>query len=156
MTEADDRTAATKQAPATPQTPDQDEEHLRILSVFHYVLAGIAFLVGCLPFFHLAFGMALATGTLGGGAGGDEALVGCFVMAAAGIFILLAWGYAAALVLAGKFLGEHRHHTFCLVVAGISCIFMPLGTVLGIFTILVLVRPSVKGRFDAPSRPAPE
>jgi hypothetical protein len=33
------------------------------------------------------------------------------------------------------------------VIAAISCLLVPLGTVLGIFTILVLVRPSVKERF---------
>jgi len=37
---------------------------------------------------------------------------------------------------------------FCLIVAGIICIFMPLGTILGVFTIIVLVRPSVKAMFE--------
>lgn len=143
MSESDEQTGT------APRPRDQDEEHLQILSVFHYVLAAIAFLVGCIPFFHLAFGVALASGSLDGGAGGDETLVGCFVMAFAGVFILLAWAYAISLVLAGKFLADQKHHTFCLVVAAISCAFMPLGTVLGVFTILVLVRSSVKARFDA-------
>jgi hypothetical protein len=31
--------------------------------------------------------------------------------------------------------------------AAISCIFMPFGTVLGVFTIIVLLRPSVKELF---------
>jgi hypothetical protein len=36
---------------------------------------------------------------------------------------------------------------YCLVVAGIECIFMPFGTVLGVFTIIVLMRPSVRNLF---------
>ena len=32
--------------------------------------------------------------------------------------------------------------------AGIECIFMPFGTVLGVFTIIVLMRPSMKELFD--------
>jgi len=36
---------------------------------------------------------------------------------------------------------------FCFVVACIECLFMPFGTVLGAFTIIVLMRPSVKNLF---------
>ena len=39
---------------------------------------------------------------------------------------------------------------FHYVVAGIECIFMPFGTVLGVLTLLVLMRPSVKALFDEP------
>jgi len=31
--------------------------------------------------------------------------------------------------------------------AGVECMFMPFGTVLGVFTIIVLMRPSVKEIF---------
>jgi hypothetical protein len=34
-------------------------------------------------------------------------------------------------------------------VACVSCVFMPIGTILGVFTILVLSRPSVKSAFGA-------
>ena len=33
---------------------------------------------------------------------------------------------------------------FCLVIAALLCMITPFGTVLGVFTIIVLVRPSVK------------
>jgi hypothetical protein len=32
--------------------------------------------------------------------------------------------------------------------AGIECVFMPFGTVLGVFTLVVLTRPSVKPLFE--------
>jgi hypothetical protein len=34
--------------------------------------------------------------------------------------------------------------------AGVECLFMPVGTVLGVFTIIVLVRDSVKELFGRP------
>jgi len=41
-----------------------------------------------------------------------------------------------------------KRHLFCLVMAGLMCVLCnPLGTVLGIFTIVVLMRPSVKALF---------
>ena len=51
---------------------------------------------------------------------------------------------------------EDYRQTFCVVVAAISCCFTPLGTVLGVFTLIVLFRPSVKALFglDAPSAAA--
>jgi hypothetical protein len=32
--------------------------------------------------------------------------------------------------------------------AAIACLFMPLGTILGVFTIIVLIRPNVKALFE--------
>ena len=45
---------------------NQDLEHLRLLSIFHYVVAGITAFFACFPVFHLVFGlvMLLAPGTL--------------------------------------------------------------------------------------------
>jgi hypothetical protein len=34
-----------------------------------------------------------------------------------------------------------------MAMAGIECVFMPFGTVLGVFTIIVLVREDVKAMF---------
>jgi hypothetical protein len=50
---------------------------------------------------------------------------------------------------AGRFLARRKHHLFCLVVAGVECLFFPFGTVLGVFTIIVLMRPSVQQAFEA-------
>ena len=46
---------------------DQDLEHIRLLSVFHYVVGGIAALFSCFPFIHLAVGIALLNGAMQSG-----------------------------------------------------------------------------------------
>ena len=62
----------------------------------------------------------------------------------------------AALIFAtGRCIARRRRYMFCLVMAGVECTFMPMGTVLGIFTIIVLIRESVKQLFLA-SKPLPE
>jgi hypothetical protein len=81
-------------------------------------------------------------------------LAGCFVAGLGGIFLVFAVAYALALFLAARFLAERRRHTFCVVVAAISCTFTPLGTVLGVFTLIVLFRPSVKALFGLDAPPA--
>ena len=125
----------------------RDEEQLKLLSIFHYVVAGLAALFACLPVFHLVFGLLMLSGV---GEFGEEPfvpLVGCFFVAFASFFILAGWTFAGCLALAGSFLAKRRHYTFCLVMAAVACLFSPFGTVLGVFTIVVLVRESVRELF---------
>ena len=124
----------------------QDVEHLKLLSIFHYVAAGMAALFACIPFLHFFMGLALATGALGD-ADPETRPIGLGLMAFAGLFILAGWTLAALIAFAGRSLQTRKRYTFCLVMAGIECIFMPVGTVLGVFTIIVLMRDSVKAFF---------
>ena len=41
----------------------------------------------------------------------------------------------------------------CIVMAALACLSMPFGTVLGVFTIIVLARPSVQALFSRPVAP---
>jgi len=129
----------------------QDEEHLRLLSIFHYVVAGLAALFALFPIFHLIFGIFMILAPQKFAGHGQEqpplALIGWFFVIFASVFITLGWTFAAFIVTTGRFLARHKHYQFCLVMAGIECLFMPFGTVLGVFTILVLVRESVKQLF---------
>lgn len=126
----------------------QDLEHLKLLSIFHYVVAAVAALFACIPFIHLFVGLSMVTGWLP--SSGNEPplkLLGVFFMVVAGAIILCGWAFAVCLVNAGRYLSQQRSYTFCLVMAAVACMFMPFGTVLGVFTIIVLVRPSVKALF---------
>ena len=127
---------------------NNDLEHLKLLSIFHYVVAALAFLVACIPLLHFVLGLSLAAGWLPDTSGDPTARVaGVVFMIFSGGVILLGWAYAIATAFAGSFLGARKHYTYCLVIAGLSCLFMPFGTVLGVFTIIVLVRPSVRALF---------
>lgn len=77
--------------------------------------------------------------------------LGWFFVIFAATWIVCGLTFAICLFLAGRYLDQRRRYLFCLVMAGLACMFMPFGTVLGVFTILVLVRPSVKELFgEAP------
>ena len=47
-------------------------------------------------------------------------------------------------LLSGYFLWHRRHRVFSMAVAGFNCLNIPLGTVLGVFTLVVLLRESVE------------
>ncbi len=54
---------------------------------------------------------------------------------------------AALVFAAGRCLAKRSCYAFCLFIAGAECLFMPLGTALGIFTLVVMTRESVKTSF---------
>ena len=133
----------------------QDSEQLRLLGIFHFVLAGITCLFAMFPIIHLLVGIAIVSGALGA-TGEDQApeLLGWIFVWFAGVWIVMGIAFAITVAVAGRFLLKRRHHTFCLVIAGLSCLFMPIGTVLGVFTIIVLMRDSVRKQFGLRSSPA--
>ena len=69
-------------------------------------------------------------------------------MAFASVFILGGWTLAVLVLMAGRFIARRKHYMFCFVMACVECVFMPFGTALGVFTILVLSRQSVKRLFN--------
>jgi hypothetical protein len=133
-------------------TERQDNEHLQMLSIFYYVKAGLAALGGMIPGVYMLFGLLM----LVGGAVADVpendamplAIFGGIIIVVCLAIIALCWLYAYCLYLTGNYLREGRNRTFCFVMAGLSCLNAPLGTVLGIFTIIVLSRDSVRARFE--------
>ena len=140
-----------------PALISQDEEHLRLLRIFHFVCAGMMALFACIPIFHLIIGlvMLLAPQVFGPGKAQPPAFVGLFFVIFASAFILLGWTFAVLLAWAGRNLGRRKHYTFCFVMACAACLFAPFGTVLGVFTIIVLIRPGVKMLFDQPGASLP-
>jgi hypothetical protein len=61
--------------------------------------------------------------------------------------MVLSIGVATLEILTGVFLTRHRNRLFCLIMAGITCLSVPLGTILGVFTFVVLLRPGVTELF---------
>ncbi len=154
---------------------DQIREHLRLLSLFHYVVGGIGYLVSMIPFIHLFMGIFLLAspeslfppGTPASPAleaeGGTSSpppgqglpfpskQLGLMFTIMPAVMILCGFALSTAVVVAGRRLAAHRSHNFCFVVAAILCVFVPVGTVLGIFTILTLVKPEAKELFGVPT-----
>ncbi len=136
---------------------NHDIEHLRLLSIFHYIVAGLIALNACFGAVYVVVGlvMVFTRGNVAPFAGMPPQLLGWFLVAM-GVFAL-AVGLTAATLLAltGRFLSQHRRHTFCTVVAAIECLHMPFGTILGVFTLVVLMREAVRVLFSTGALPQP-
>lgn len=135
--------------PPNPQAM-QDAENLKLLAIFHYLLGGLTALIGCFPIIHVVFGAVVVSGSLshmGSAGGAPPPAFGWLFIVVGALCCLLAWIFAALMIVSGKRLSERKGWTFCFVIACICCLSVPMGPVLGVFTILVLLRPSVKALF---------
>jgi len=132
---------------------NQDQEHLKLLSIFHYIVGGLTALFACLPLLYVALGLAfvLAPASFANkpGAQPPPGFLGWFFVGFGAFFFLLGQSLAVSMLVAGRFLSKRKRYTFAFVVACLECLFMPFGTVLGVFTIIVLSRESVKTLFNA-------
>ncbi len=133
-----------------------DADHLKLLAVFHFVGAGLA-LLGLL-FLSLHFLMMhefLTNPKMWAGSKQAQPQMPppAEFFAIFKWFYLLgaAWFMASGILnlLSGLFLLTRKHRMFSMVVAGMNCVHMPLGTVLGVFTLVVLLRDSVREAYEA-------
>ena len=140
-------------APALPATTG-DTSQLQLLSVFHYVVAGLTALFSLFPLIYLLMGLAVmfaAPTPLAPGEAPppfDPRLIGWVFVLIGGLGCATGLVLAGYMAYAGRCLAQRRRYLLCMVVAGIACIFMPFGTALGVFTLVVLSRPAVKAAFE--------
>ena len=134
---------------------NQDSNQLRLLSIFHFVVAGIAGIFSLFPIIHLLVGIGILTGAFDEGTNGVQPppVIGWLFISIALVFITVGLTLATCIAVAGGKLGRRAGYSYCIAVAGIECIFMPFGTVLGVLTIMVLLRPSVKLLFGITAAP---
>lgn len=127
----------------------QDEQHLQLLSIFHYVVGALAGLFALFPSLYVIFGLFLlfSPESFAGQGPPPPAFFGLFMVIFGAVFVTIGGTLAGCIIAAGRCLTRRRRYLFCLVMAGIECILMPFGTVLGVFTIIVLMRESVKELF---------
>jgi hypothetical protein len=129
-----------------------DEDHLKVLGYIYYVAGGMTAVVSC--FFILHFSMFLYFGLhpqmFKNQHNAEPPPTGVFLAFAAvmGCVILLGWTFGALQIYAGRCIRLRRRRIFVMVIAGIECIFVPWGTLIGVFTILLLQRPHVTTLFD--------
>lgn len=142
-----------------PALVNRDTEHLRLLEIFHYVDAGISALFALIPVIHVTIGLFLVMNPEAfaetRGRGGPPPEFGWLFVIIGGFFILFGLTAATLVLVAGRSIAKRKRYLFCLIVAGLNCIWFPFGTALGVFTFIVLLRPSVRDLFAAPAGSPP-
>jgi hypothetical protein len=122
----------------------RDDAHLRYLALAHYALAALSSVCALIPGGFCCLGLVLMTGV----AREPDAVEGGAVVAASSFFALgFLVAYCALLVLQAYLLSRRRAYPACVALAVLTCLNSPFGTVLGVLTLLVLMREPVKAGF---------
>jgi hypothetical protein len=124
-----------------------DERVLDLLGVFHFVVGALMILGASIFLIHLAMGVAMVTGQFPDADAPPQFMGWIFIVLPA-LVILAGWTLAGFIIHAGRSLRNRTRHGLCLAMAGIECIFMPFGTVLGIFTLVTLMKEDVRLLFE--------
>lgn len=130
-----------------------NEEKLKLLSIFHYIVGGLGVLFSLFPLIHLSAGIHLLS--LGSQiAPSTEEIPADFLpmfKTIPYIFIIMGGGFflfgqvmSWFCIYSGKQIKKRQHYKLSFIVACIICAFVPLGTCLGIFSLFVLSNPDVK------------
>jgi hypothetical protein len=130
---------------------NHDTERLQLLAIFHYVVAGVAALCSFFPLLYSVMGGFLLYAAQHPGPNNQEpppAFLGWIFIAVGAVFFLVGIAMAICILIAGRCLSRRKAYSFTLVMACVECLFVPFGTILGVFTIVALSRESVKALFS--------
>lgn len=136
---------------------NQDESHLDNLAIAHYVVGGVMALFSCMPLLHMFIGLSFI---LGGDSFFPEdgqqppAFFGWMFFTVGLFFFVMGQATSISIVISGRFLKRRKNYLFTFILACLACIFVPFGTVLGIFTIIVLSRGSVREIYERKAKVA--
>jgi hypothetical protein len=133
-----------------------DEEHLRLLSLFHYIAGGITLFFSIVLLFQFLLLIVFWEGLIQQYEGHrftsnnelDATILSIFFYI--WLFILLiVITFGILEILSARFIKLQKHRTFSFIIAILNLLSIPYGTILGIMTIIVLSRNSVKEIYNA-------
>ena len=127
------------------------EEHLKVLSLCYFVHAGITAMMSLLGLLYVFMGLVF----LAGGAhavppnGPPPTIFGVFFICIGLGVVCIGVVIAILKIVVGMRIRQRKARIFCMIVAGIGCLQFPYGTLLGVFTFIVLGRSSVRQLFES-------
>lgn len=129
----------------------RDEEQLKLLSLGYRVSAAIVGFYALFGLLYVFIGLLFVLAPMDFSASGGEpapALMG-WLFGGMGLAFLVAGLTLAALKwVAANRIRDRRSLAFCQVIAAVSCVEIPYGTLLGVLTFVVASRPSIRQQFS--------
>jgi hypothetical protein len=128
-----------------------NSEQLRLLSVFHYILGALEVCFCFMGLLYVFMGLSLVFSPASWTSNGGEMpppIMGWIFAAIGGLWVLGALIFGILTIVSGRYISQRRNKTFSIVIGAINCLFMPLGTILGIFTIITLSKKEVVDLYE--------
>ncbi len=192
----------------------RDNDHLKLLSLFHYIIGGLTIAFSSFFIFYILMGVMFLNGAPGmaptatptptpaptmaappttmpgasgainysytttvvppytssGGSASTSSsgfvvssgspttpppMIGWFFVGFGSAMVGLGWLLGIATIVSGVMIKRRRRKVFSLIVAGLNCLSVPIGTILGVFTFIVLNRQSIATQYAQPEGYAP-
>jgi hypothetical protein len=157
---------------------DADASHLKALAICHYVWGGLTIALSCIFIVHIVMGLVMLTNPAAFGPPAPAtvapppataraalrpppqpqqqppAFVGWMFVGMGSCGMLLGWTIGILTIVSGRCIARRRSRVFSLVMAGVNCLSVPVGTTLGVFTFIVLLRPSVQALYQSDAHAA--
>ena len=131
-----------------PFAPSRAEQHLGQLAVGYYVMGALTILFSFLFMAHVALGASMVVGALDDPSGTPPPAAFGWIFVVLGLFGCLFVATVGGLtIFAGRCIAQRKYLTFIYILAGILCTNMPLGTLLGVLTFVVLTKDDAKALF---------
>ena len=142
-----------KLPPPLPSVVAANAARFRQLTVFHYVLSGLSLMGGVFLSLHYCV-MNMTFGHPDVPNGGQNVPFDTYQFFAAFRWFYIAMGLMMAVsvvinLASGYSLFRRKYRVFSIAVASVDCVIAPLGIVLGVFTIMHLVKDSVIEEYSA-------
>ncbi|MGL6338472.1 MAG: hypothetical protein ACRC80_04945 [Waterburya sp.] len=133
---------------------NNDSSNLKLLSIFHYIYGGFSlFVFVSWTIFFLSFYIPLLSGDTSSAtsqyftnSNSRKQLIDLSI--AVTLFLLVFIGFAICIIVSGNSLNKRKNYWFSFVIACLECLSVPLGTALGVYTIISLQRDSVKKLYN--------
>lgn len=90
-----------------------------------------------------------------GDAGPPPAFLGWLFTCLGGAMFFAFMAFAVCIIVAGRFITRRKRYWFVFILGCLQCAAFPFGTALGVFTIIIFSRPSVKELFHLAPLHAP-
>lgn len=150
----------------------RDAEHLRWLTIGHYVYGGLIMLCSSVFIVHIVIGIvsirnpALLNPPPATRPGAPAAPVpfapplppqafGWMFAGMGSAAVVIGWAWGICNIVSGRCIRRRRAHLFSLIVAGVNCLNVPFGAALGALTFIVLLRESVRAPYAGRAPDAP-
>jgi hypothetical protein len=115
-------------------------------------VAGLAALFSFFPLLYTTVGAIFIFAARHGTAKSGEELppefLGWIFTVLGSVLFLIGIAMAICILIAGRSLALRKRYSYAFIMACIECLFIPFGTILGVFTIVVLSRESVRELFS--------
>lgn len=130
---------------------NDNAKQLKTLSTFYYVCGGLGVFFALVPLMHLGLGIMMvhAPEKMSGANGAPPPEFIGYMFAGMGLlFFLIGQAAAWGMIYAGKCIAKTKNYAFVFAIACVACMFVPIGTALGVYSVITLSKEEVKALFD--------